>query len=38
MECATGVHMTKNSGYINGSVRGLTNGESNRHIQNRCEM
>ena len=24
MECATGVHVTRNSGYINGLVRDLT--------------
>ena len=24
MDCATGVHLTRNGGYINGSVRGLT--------------
>ena len=38
MDCATGVHVTRNSGYINGSIRGQTNDERHVPMQNRCEM
>ena len=42
MECATGVHVTRNGGYINKWVRGLTTKSrgDERHVgmQNRREM